>query len=50
MEASHRGSPCIYPEGPSTCQEGKCSNCMIHKKHQENQDDLSGRRIEMLDM
>ena len=37
MEASHKGNPCIYSEGPSTCQEGECSKCRIHKKHQEVQ-------------
>lgn len=30
----HKGERCIYLEGPAICQEGRCSNCMIHKKRQ----------------
>jgi len=32
---NHKGSRCVYPDGPQICQEGDCSDCAVHKRHQE---------------
>lgn len=31
---NHKGGGCVHTDGPQICQEGDCSDCAIHKRHQ----------------
>ncbi len=31
---NHKGDMCVHTDGPSICQEGDCSDCAVHKRHQ----------------
>lgn len=33
---NHKGGRCTYPDGPTICQEGICSDCAVPKRHQES--------------